>query len=116
MEGLPLTLCFNPVLEHLTVDTILMQESCLSVPGLIGAVKRSSKVALTYEDEQGKKRRLLAEGFLAGLLQHEMDHLDGVLFVDRASKKMLAFDDEWWSNIQPRLQRDLCEAGKCLFD
>lgn len=97
--ALPCLVLHNPQLEHMGVDTILMQESCLSVPGLVGAVKRSARVAVTYEDAAGVRRRLVADGFVAGLLQHELDHLRGVLFIDRASSKQLAFEAEWWKVV-----------------
>lgn len=115
--GLPLTVCFNPVMERLGQETVLMQESCLSVPGLVGGVKRAAKVAVTFEESGGgRRRRLVAEGFLAGLLQHELDHLDGVLYVDRVHDNLLAFTDEWWEHVEPRLTHLLCSEGRCSFD
>ncbi len=59
-------------------------EACLSVPGLMGEVPRAARVAVAGLDEQGRKVWVEAEGLLARALQHELDHLDGVLFVDRA--------------------------------
>jgi peptide deformylase len=61
-----------------------MWESCLSVPNSWGRVLRHAAVAVSYLDEQGRPRSLSAWGYLAGMLQHELDHLAGALYVDRA--------------------------------
>jgi peptide deformylase len=60
------------------------EEGCLSVPGKYGEVKRSKKLTVRYIDENGKNKVLTANGFLARIIQHETDHLDGVLFIDKA--------------------------------
>lgn len=59
-------------------------EGCLSVPGIYGEVPRAARVLVEALDPAGKVLRLEAEGFLARILQHEIDHLDGILFLDRA--------------------------------
>ncbi|MEG6585994.1 peptide deformylase [Dendrosporobacter sp. 1207_IL3150] len=59
-------------------------EGCLSIPGIYGEVERSSKVVVEGLNRNGKKERIIGTGLLARALQHEMDHLDGVLFIDRA--------------------------------
>jgi peptide deformylase len=61
----------------------LMQEGCLSVPGAFTDVKRSARVEVVAQDLTGEKIRFTAEGFLARIIQHEVDHLDGLLFIDR---------------------------------
>lgn len=61
------------------------QEGCLSIPGIFGMVKRHKKVSLTYYNQDGKKIKLTAEGMMARVIQHEVDHLDGILFIDKAS-------------------------------
>ena len=60
-----------------------MQEGCLSVPGAFTDVKRSGRVEVAAQDLKGENIRFTAEGFLARIIQHEVDHLDGLLFVDR---------------------------------
>ncbi|MFO8192678.1 MAG: peptide deformylase [Bacillota bacterium] len=75
----------NPVCENKEGENIGM-EGCLSVPGCYGEVPRAEKVIVTAMDRAGKKFRLEAEGFLARILQHEMDHLDGILFTDKATR------------------------------
>lgn len=74
----------NPVLlaaEGTDVD----KEGCLSIPGTFGYVERAARVRLSALDAKGKSVRIDAEGFLARVLQHELDHLDGILFTDKAT-------------------------------
>lgn len=59
------------------------EEGCLSFPGIQAEVERWVKITVTYQDLGGKEQQLEAEGWLARIVQHELDHLDGVLFVDR---------------------------------
>ena len=74
----------NPVLDQFE-GTQLDQEGCLSLPGVVGDVRRAAKVRVEALDENGKPVRFIAEGLLARCLQHEVDHLDGILFIDRAN-------------------------------
>lgn len=60
------------------------EEGCLSVPGTFGDVKRHKKITVTYIDENGKDQKIFGEGLLARVVQHEIDHLNGVLFIDKA--------------------------------
>ncbi len=62
------------------------EEGCLSVPGKIGEVKRYKRVKVKFLDAENKEQILEAQGLLARILQHEIDHLDGVLFIDKARK------------------------------
>lgn len=63
-----------------------VQEGCLSLPKLYGTIKRSTNVKVQAYDEDGKKFSLTATGLLAQAVQHEIDHLDGVLFIDKAEE------------------------------
>ncbi len=74
----------NPVLSERSGDDTA-EEGCLSMPGVYEDVTRSASVTVRGVDEHGKPVEVIAEGFLARALQHESDHLDGVLFVDRLS-------------------------------
>lgn len=65
-------------------------EGCLSIPGLYGTVKRAAKVVVAALDGSGSPAVISGEGLLARALQHEIDHLDGILFVDKASQIMTA--------------------------
>ncbi|MEN6349013.1 MAG: peptide deformylase [Syntrophomonas sp.] len=59
-------------------------EGCLSVPGVVGRVKRAQKVVVEGQDREGQNLRIEASGLLAKAFQHEIDHLDGILFIDKA--------------------------------
>jgi len=59
------------------------EEGCLCLPGFVGDVKRATSVTVKAQDRRGKKVRIKAEGFLARAFQHEVDHLDGILYIDR---------------------------------
>ncbi|MFZ4080949.1 MAG: peptide deformylase [Pirellula sp.] len=72
----------NPVIQKAT-GTIEAEEGCLSLPGLNGVVKRNKAVQVNAYSMDGKEINLKVEGFLARIIQHEVDHLDGVLFIDR---------------------------------
>ncbi|MBI2023737.1 peptide deformylase [Candidatus Giovannonibacteria bacterium] len=74
----------NPSFTKLSRKKTKDVEGCLSVRGLYGDVSRPEKVSIEYSDESGKKKSRGAAGLFARVLQHEMDHLGGILFIDRA--------------------------------
>jgi peptide deformylase len=74
----------NPKISQAS-GTITFEEGCLSVPGFSEEVKRKEKIRIDYLDRFGKPQAVEAEGLLAVAIQHENDHLDGILFVDRLS-------------------------------
>jgi peptide deformylase len=74
----------NPELERQSREKFRLWDDCFSFPDLLAYVERSVRVAVRYWDPQGRQQILEAEGALSELLQHEMDHLDGVLAIDRA--------------------------------
>ena len=80
----------NPKLELVSGEQLGV-EGCLSVPGLQGDVKRANRVVVEGLDEEGNPVRISAEGLLARVFQHETDHLDGYLFLDRADPDSLEF-------------------------
>lgn len=73
----------NPQLEYLGDSTDSKEESCLSIPDQIGPVRRHKRVRVTYYDPDGKKIRQKLSGWNARVAQHEYDHLQGVLFIDK---------------------------------
>jgi peptide deformylase len=75
---------FNPEIIY-KEGSILMNEGCLSVPDYNADVKRSEKIKMQYQDIDGLTKTISAEGLLAVAIQHEMDHLEGKLFIDRLS-------------------------------
>ena len=80
---IPLTVMVNPVLEPVGDETVEINEGCLSVPELRGALERYVTVRVRDLDRDGNPRDEERRGLTAGTFQHEVDHLDGVLFLDR---------------------------------
>jgi peptide deformylase len=82
-EGIPLTVVFNPTVAFIGEETATDYEGCLSVPGLRGKVERRTKLELSGLDHHGEAFTRLYEGFPARVVQHEADHLDGKVYLDR---------------------------------
>ncbi len=82
-EGVPLTVLINPVIEALDDETNLAFEGCLSLPGMTGQVKRYSNIRYRGFGLDGKEFEREAHGFHARVVQHECDHLDGILYPQR---------------------------------
>lgn len=76
----------NPIIKNKNIEKSIYEEGCLSVPGQFAEVERPSKCEVEYLDYHGQKKILKAEGLLATCIQHEMDHLEGILFIDYLSK------------------------------
>jgi peptide deformylase len=96
---LPLQVVVNPVLELLGDGTQEFFEGCLSVEGYRAIVRRATQARIVGIDEQGRAVDLTLEGWPARVAQHECDHLDGVLYVDRMDSRTLttaANLDRWW--------------------
>lgn len=91
----------NPEVVESGEETERAEEGCLSIPGLAEVVERPATVVVEGLTAEGKPRRIEAEGLLARILQHEVDHLDGILFIDRVSplkRKMLL---KKWRKVRP---------------
>jgi peptide deformylase len=80
---IPLTVLVNPRLEPVGAETVAINEGCLSVPGLRGEAERFVTVRVRWADRDGVEHEELRRGLTAGTFQHEIDHLDGVMFLDR---------------------------------
>jgi peptide deformylase len=76
----------NPIITKKNDEKITYEEGCLSVPNQFAEIDRSSKCEVEYLDYNGNKQNLQAEGLLATCIQHEIDHLEGILFIDYLSK------------------------------
>ena len=76
----------NPKITFKTKNTSVHEEGCLSLPGYFAEIERPAECELDFIDYHGKKRSLKATGLLATCIQHEIDHLNGVLFIDYLSK------------------------------
>jgi peptide deformylase len=75
----------NPHITEKSGDLVLMTEGCLSIPALREEVNRESHIRLTYYDEQWNYHDEVYEGYIARVIQHEYDHLDGIMFTDKVS-------------------------------
>ena len=86
----------NPKIKSKSLGKEILEEGCLSFPGQYLPIKRYKKVTVLAQDRKGEEIIIKADGILARAFQHEIDHLDGVLFIDRAGKKrkMVAFEDK----------------------
>jgi peptide deformylase len=85
----------NPEVVKTNRETEVGQEGCLSVAGYVGMVERPTEVIIRGQDIRGRKVRIKAEGFLARAFLHEMDHLDGVLYVDIAVESTVMTVEEY---------------------
>ncbi|MDI3284450.1 peptide deformylase [Polyangium sp. 15x6] len=90
----PLTVIFNPELRVIGEETATYFEGCLSVAGYMALVERHFAVEVTGFDEKGEPLRWEARGWPARILQHEVDHLRGTLYVDRMISRTLSCNDE----------------------
>jgi peptide deformylase len=100
-HGFPLTILANPEITIVGPDVVEDWEGCLSIPDVRGRVPRARQIQVRALDRQGRKVELKVSGFTARVMQHETDHLDGVLFLDRMkSFESLTFLEEfgrYWS-------------------
>jgi peptide deformylase len=85
----PPMILINPQIRRYSSDLALGQEGCLSIPGVYLDVRRPECIEVVYKDEQGRPQAIMATDLLARVIQHEMDHLTGVMFVDRVENSLL---------------------------
>ena len=76
----------NPQIIHRSKKTSVYEEGCLSLPGQFAEIERPAECTIKYIDYNGKEKELKADGLLATCVQHEVDHLNGILFIDYLSK------------------------------
>ena len=111
----PLTVMINPVLEPLGDEMVEINEGCLSVPDLRGSLERHLAVRVRYLDRDGVEHEEVRRGLTAGTFQHEVDHLNGTLFVDRADPRTFAtweqFDRHQREQFVRRATRLVDEVG-----
>ena len=107
----PLTILVNPELTKTTDETFLNYEGCLSVPNLRGEVRRAAGVRVKAWDRDGKELDFEIKGLTAGTFQHEVDHLDGKVFLDRVEDtKSLAT----WTDFERHHMAGFVERAKAL--
>jgi peptide deformylase len=90
----------NPELIHTSTLQELGWEGCLSVKGKRALVSRHQTIEVRYLDEQGKQKQKIFNDFLARIFQHELDHLDGITFIERLDNENNAIDEQQWREIQ----------------
>ncbi len=91
------TAMINPKIVTHSQETVKAWEGCLSVPGIRGLVPRYQHIEVEYTDRKGKKQCCELSGFVARIFQHELDHLDGIVFVDRLeTTNDLVTEQEYW--------------------
>jgi peptide deformylase len=108
----PLTVIVNPVIEPLDAEVELINEGCLSVPNLRGEVPRHVSIRLRYTGRDGEEHEEVRRGLTAGTFQHELDHLDGVLFVDRADPRTLST----WAEFDRFHREEFVERARRLVE
>ena len=84
----------NPEVKRFSSELVIGIEGCLSIPEIVGDVERSSSVVVKGQNRYGKPFRIKAKGWLARIFQHEIDHLNGVLFTDRAERVWQLEEDQ----------------------
>lgn len=88
IEGLPMPMVLiNPIVLRASAEMVEMDEACLSVPGKIGSVVRPVDVTVNFQNIEGVIKHIDATGWMSRVLQHEIDHLNGILFIDRITDK-----------------------------
>ena len=85
-EEIPITAMINPIWKKISEDTDIQYEGCMSVPVIRGKVERYKNIELTYFNENGEKIVRQVNGFFARLVQHECDHLDGIVFLEKVKE------------------------------
>ncbi len=101
MQPIPMTVLINPEIEQMSDEMESGWEGCLSVPGMRGLVPRHQQICYRGFDQQGKKIEREVEGFHARVLQHELDHLNGILYLQRIEDmRLFGFEQELneWQN------------------
>jgi peptide deformylase len=109
---IPLRVVINPLITPQVREVVYDWEGCLSIPDLRGLVPRHPTVRVQGFDREGSPLDYVAAGFEARIVQHEYDHLNGVVFLDRMRDlRSLAYFDEWESYLVGRTHQDLDETA-----
>ncbi|GAM65307.1 peptide deformylase [Vibrio ishigakensis] len=100
---MPITAIINPKIIDASSEMEKGWEGCLSVPSMRGFVPRHKTISVRYHDQKGQVQEMEFNGFLARIFQHELDHLDGLTFIDRLeSTKDLISESEWYQQFAPQ--------------
>lgn len=97
---MPPTAIINPQILDYSDEKVKDWEGCLSVPSMRGLVPRHNQLTVRYFDQQGHQQQQKLTGFVARIFQHELDHLDGLTFIDRLESTLdLISEDEWYQQF-----------------
>ena len=102
----------NPTIEPLDDETVEINEGCLSVPDLRGSLSRHVNIRVRYLDREGDEHDEVVRGLTAGTFQHEVDHLDGILFLDRADPRTLATWEQFDRHQREEFVERITEFGR----
>ena len=109
-QPVPFHVIINPEITLLGDDRADFYEGCLSLAGFSAVVSRARKVRVAYLDEQGKPQSVDASGWYARILQHEIDHLQGMLYIDRMESRTFTSLDNWSRFWKGKPVRDIVEG------
>ena len=115
-QSVPFQVLINPRIVEQSEDGVDFFEGCLSLAGFSALVKRSRQVAVEYLDERGQPRRVEAQGWYARILQHEIDHLYGRLYIDHMeSRSFMSIDNlsRHWKDLPVQTVREVLRAKEC---
>jgi len=115
-QSVPFQVLINPRIVEQSEDGVDFFEGCLSLAGFSALVKRSRQVAVEYLDERGQPRRVEAQGWYARILQHEIDHLYGRLYIDHMeSRSFMSIDNlgRHWKDMSIQTVREVLRVNEC---
>jgi peptide deformylase len=115
-QSVPFQVLINPRIVEQSEEGVDFFEGCLSLAGFSALVKRSRQVAVEYLDERGQPRRVEAQGWYARILQHEIDHLYGRLYIDHMeSRSFMSIDNlsRHWKDMPIQTVREVLRAKEC---
>jgi peptide deformylase len=99
---------FNPIFEICSEKTVKDWEGCLSIPGIRALVPRYEKIKISYTDQQGVKQELIADGFIARVFQHEYDHLNGLVYLDRVEDNKDIISESEFQKMMDLVKVETC--------
>ncbi len=109
-DPVPLTVMLNPEITHVTEEKVSGWEGCISVPGMMGEVERHKSIVYSFYDMNGTQHTKKAHGFHARIVQHECDHLNGILFPTHIKNmNRFGFEDEVIQYLKENIKRETFE-------
>ena len=99
--------CFNPIIVDESQETVLLEEGCLSYPGLLVKIKRPKKIKVRYTQPNGEVITRVFDGLTARVFQHELDHLNGIVHINRASAIHKKQALSAWKKLQRQRKKEL---------